>query len=706
VPSVSPTAAPTEVPIAEVKFEIGLVGQNVDSVSEDLDLYKVAIAATIQGVLPSQVDIQIKVSALRQRILTTVTLQVTIQSPSIDSAGAIEATVADTSTFVAALGTELEGQGVDSAIISAMVVDSSSVSSTIIAPDLNALGLTSSTGEQATTKAVGPRVEEQEPMGPILGGVGAIVLLIAAMLVYRCKRGNRRSEQIGLAGKSNAGFKKSKSPKGLDTRIFVDPGLDTSVDTSLDSPANCMEQGELHEEQAEWQQSAADQEVAHEPAKAGVGLSTTPESVNRHGSIELDLGGPVASSEPELGPSLAHPGPLLAAASSQSGEKSDGTTPRHGSLPLDGPVPSRPVSAKKARPVSAKARPGSAKKADKKASLDGVSAFKTPEEPARASEHVKLHTSNRKKRHPARSSEKRFDSDQSGLSDSGKDSCMSDSGKESGFDTDEDGVTSASTLTKVPALPQRMASRRQSVQLAENALASLHQWVGKKVKVVSGKHKKREGVVRQVILWAHNAHLPEVKVSFEGEKHKRRVLQRRLKLLEPLEDCGTAPTAPLLGEDVVCGTGQRAGDRGHVVACAINTPRQAAVAYYVRFEADEECGAKAHTLLAKAKDLTVAPEMPTQAALDRARRPSQLLQPLPTASPVIAMGGGGTDCESDFGMSDAEREVMGTGLASDTDFGISDAEREVMGHGSDADFGLSDVERELGMTSPSLDLRL
>jgi hypothetical protein len=651
------------VPIAAVKFTIDFTDQTIDSVQAAISKYREAIAAAIPGVVSSQVQIQILMLTdrrLRQRqkqsghdrvaaqrmlaTLATVSMYVTIQSASIDSAEGIHAAVKDI-TFVAALGTQLQVLGVDFSDIAMMEVDASTISSSIIA---TGLATSSVVGEPAVAIPRSEPVVESASVGLVLGAsIGALVLLIAVVLLYRSKRSSGAG-RIGLDDDlvDNSTFQKrtKKAKKNLDTRIFVDPGLDDSEPTisAMDSPANCLEQGELPE-------------LDDGRAEA---IESTIESTSRVLLFDNDRGTSLPTS------------------------KSDAIT-RNGSLLIDGSMPP--------------ARPGSAKGRSTNATLDAASLTNLDTTPARTAHLKTVHL----KAAPSKYTDKFTDSEFG----------MSDSGRETGFDTDREGIISDGTLSDgiisdgqgdhegssmVPALPQRMVSRRQSIEMAESGLVSLYPWVGKQVQVVSGKYKKREGIVEQVIIWAHNAHLPEVKVSFEGEKKLRRVLQRRLKLLEPVEHGNITPTAPLLGDDVKCSDGAHAGDRGHVVACTIKSPKKEVVAYYVRFEG--ESSGKSRTVLVKAKHLTVAPEMPTQLALENARRPrQQLVQPLPMLTQNLNTRGV-SNGEIDFGLSDVEREITGVSRTSNTDLGLSDVERELNDWGGgESDLGLSDIERELDL---------
>jgi hypothetical protein len=541
--------------------------QTEAAVRDNLDKYKEAIAQTIDGVEASQVQITIESGRLlRRKLATTVTLTVTIALATIDLTEVVRTTVTDSSTFTSTLKDNLQVEGVDASSLS---VDASSIAASNTQTG-DSVGDSVSPGDSVSTGGVsgdgdgdgdGGGMAGGGGMGAIAGG-GAGGVLVLAFLLYKMKKKKKRKgiHQIAIdAGESPIKGKTIEAP------------IDPLLDDSLGGPSS-LEQGAAGAALAMYKELM---DMAMTDGVLGAGESNRLATARaKHGVTEAQHDALLAelTSRPSVSTSKNELNPLKGIKKVMPFDDilldddllgPGKSTPAFDDILLDDDLlgPGKPTfddilldgeETKEAEDI------------DLDANILGPAVLGPVLGPG------------------GNSPKKREIDDVGGKSD------------------DED-----DTEDNVQKLPASSRPRKQSVEIANAALLELYGWMGKKATVVSGKYKKKEGIVDQVIVWAHNAHLPEIKMAIEGEPKKRKVLQRRLKLLEPQDSNGMPPPAPLLGLDVECsgGSGARAGQRGHAVACTVTSPGQTSMTYYVRFDGDGEEG---QTLLVKGKYLTAA----------------------------------------------------------------------------------------------------
>jgi hypothetical protein len=110
-----------------VTFELALADETVASVEANLAKYQRAIADSLEGVEPSQVELTVKSSRRLRRLLAGVTLEVTIKTTTTGSADSITHAVA-TASFVSTLSTEMGEEGITSTV----TVDTTTISTSML----------------------------------------------------------------------------------------------------------------------------------------------------------------------------------------------------------------------------------------------------------------------------------------------------------------------------------------------------------------------------------------------------------------------------------------------------------------------------------------------------------------------------------------------------------------------------------------------
>jgi hypothetical protein len=164
-----------------VSFELTIAG--VSAITDaDLTKYKVAIAATIENVDPSQIEITANSARLR-RLTDSVVLEVTTSSPTAEIADLVENALSATN-FASELSTELSTRS----ITASLTIDATTISKT----NPNTTGVFASDESPSESDGIST--------GVIVGIAIGILVFVAIIAMFACKPSKKSNVGTPEAG--------------------------------------------------------------------------------------------------------------------------------------------------------------------------------------------------------------------------------------------------------------------------------------------------------------------------------------------------------------------------------------------------------------------------------------------------------------------------------------------------------------------------